>query len=103
MWGFPRSKTKPAPVVRPDETLGGVADLLQGWLVRMQELVHARGLASPSDLAAIDEKIDQLCEEAAKEVEKPAQSQLGTRVQRMKRLTLEEMRDLRAKARRGNR
>jgi hypothetical protein len=67
----------------------------------MRDLVHARRLAYPSKIAAIDEEMDQLCREVADEVEKTGKGELTKRIRRMKHLALEEIVEQRDKAR-GN-
>jgi hypothetical protein len=102
MWGFPRSKSKPRPAVRPTDTLEGASDLLSGWLKRMQDLGHARRLATPPARVAIDEEMDQVCQDVAEEVEKTGREGVSERIRRMKRLTLNEVLEMRDKARREN-
>jgi hypothetical protein len=99
MWGFTRSKKNPERTIAPSDTLGGVSVLLESWLTRMNDLIAARRLAYPAQLAAIDEQMEQLCQEAAENIEKSSQSALGDRIQRMKQLVLNEMIELRDRAR----
>jgi hypothetical protein len=73
---------------------------MQDWLVRMQELVAARETAAPWDVPAVDEKIDQLCQEAAENVAGPQHDALSERLRRMKRIALEELHESRDRARR---
>lgn len=101
LFRFRRSKPKPAGQPPPNATtLGGLSELLQSWLSRMQELVAARETAAPWHLPDIDAQIDQLCQEAAEKVARPHTDELSERLQRMQRLVLEEMFDMRDKARR---
>jgi hypothetical protein len=101
MWGFPRSKANPRPstTVRHEDTVEGACELVRVWLGRLQDLLHARGIAHPPDRGAIDEQIDRLHLEVDEEIEKTAGSK---RIRRMKQLALEEIRELRDEARRAN-
>jgi hypothetical protein len=100
---FRRSAPKPAPdrPPAPLNTIEGLAGYLQDRLSRSQDLISARRGASVSELAAIDEEIDQLCREMAEDVEKfrlePVN--LSKRLQRMLRLTLDEICEQRDKSR----
>lgn len=86
------------------ETIEGLSVLLQDWLLRMQDLVAARRTAKPGDVAGIDEMMDQLCQEAAEDVERDGSiTGLSKRLQRMKRITLEELCEQRDKARQERR
>lgn len=97
MWPFRRSRPKSDN--RPRATIQSISDLMLVWLNRMDELLAARHTAAPSDIPAIDEKIDQLCQEAAEDVETTRGGDLSVRLQRMKQLTLDELCELRDKAR----
>lgn len=99
---FPRSKPRPETPPPEPTTLEGVSTTLQSWLSRMRDLIAARRSASTTEIAAIDEKIDQLCREAAEDVEQTQGGALSVRLQRMKRLTLDEMLEWRDDARREN-
>ena len=100
---FPRSTPRKEPQPPEPTTLEGLSATLQSWLSQMQDLLTARRSASATEIAAIDDKIDQLCREAAEDVERTqGSSALSVRLQRMKRLTLEEMLEQWDEARREN-
>jgi hypothetical protein len=67
----------------------------------MEDLLRARRGVSVSELAAIDEELDRMCREMAEDVEKfsVGPDGLSERLQRMMRITLEEICEQRDKAR----
>lgn len=98
LFRFPRSKTDHKRPLHPG-SMEVVAELMQSWFHRMQKLLDARETAAPWQLPDIDAQIDQLCQEAAENIASPHNSELSVRLQRMKRLTLEELHDMRDSAR----
>lgn len=100
---FRRQAPKPAPdrPPAPLNTIEGLSEYLQDRLLRMQDLIRVRRGVSVTELAAIDEEMDRICREMAEDIEKfrveiPG---LSERLQRMMRITLEEICEQRDKAR----
>lgn len=100
---FRRSTPKPAPdrTQAPLNTIEGLSQYLQDRLPRALDLIRARRGVSVSELAAIDEEIDRICREMAEDIEKfrGEPLKLSERLQRMMRLTLEEICEQRDKSR----
>ena len=67
----------------------------------MQYLIRARPGVSVFELAAIDDEIDRICREMAEDIEKfrVGPDRLSKGLQRMMRITLEEICEQRDKAR----
>jgi len=98
-----RSAPKPDPERPPAplNTIEGLGKYLQDRLLRTQELIRVRRGVSVSELAAVDEELDRICREMAEDIEKfrVEPLKLSERLQRMMRLTLDEIREQRDKAR----
>jgi hypothetical protein len=94
-------KRRPDPPEWPINTIGGLSNFLGERLGRVQHLIQARRGASVSELATIDEEIDQICRNMAEDIEKGeiGSDKLSQRLQRMMRITLEEICEQRDKAR----
>jgi hypothetical protein len=118
MWPFRRAARKSArtkfvdydsvpkpPVV---DGLVGLSEYLRDRTGRMHALIAARRTASPAELPSIDEKMDLICREVAADLDNSrigtsSIPQLNERLRRMVRLTLEEMLEIRDKARQERR
>jgi hypothetical protein len=112
MWPFRRSARKidlteyENVVLRPleDGTMEGIAEYLQVRLGRIRYLAATRRTATATDIAVVDEEMDRICREMAADIESyqvgtPEIPVLSERLQRMVRLTLEEMGEMRDRAR----
>lgn len=95
------SKRAPAPPQQPLNTIGGLSNYLQDRLNRMHHLTRVRRGVSVSELAAVDEEMDRICREIAEDIEKSrgGPAPLSKRLQRMMRVGLEEICEMRDKAR----
>lgn len=97
----PKNRT-PDRSQAPLNTIEGLSNYLQDRLRRMRDLTNARRGARGSELAAVDEEMDRICREMAEDIEKfsVGPDRLSERLQRMMRITLDEVCDMRDKARR---
>jgi hypothetical protein len=118
MWLFRRAARKSdraefidydhAPKPPVVDGIGSLSRYLRDRLSRMHALIAAQRTASPADLPDIDEKMDLICREVAADLENSrigtsSIPQLNERLRRMVRLTLEEIIELRDKARQERR